>query len=350
MSGSGSGGHSAPPPTTLDWDAAVAALTAGGSPVALLAHVDPDGDALGSMLALGLALVDRGTPVVASFDAEPFRVPRSLAFLPGLELISPPEQFPDHPRLVVTFDVGSWDRLGRLETAARVAETLIVVDHHASNTGFGDLHLVDPGSAATAVLVEQLLARMGVPLSAAVATALYTGLVTDTGSFRYASVTPAVHTLAARLVAAGASPERVGREVFGTHRLAYLQLLGGMLARLALDEGRSLAWTWVDAAELAGVGVALEEVEGAIDVVRTTAEAEVSAVCKQAPDGSWRVSTRSRGDTDVARVCTALGGGGHRYAAGFSWTGPLTGALAALGAALDAERALSANAAASGPR
>ena len=222
---------------------------------------------------------------------------------------------------MITFDVPTVDRLGLLAANAGKARELIVVDHHPSNTGFGTLNLVDPAAAATAVLAEELIHRLGVPLDRDIATCLYAGLVTDTGSFRYSSTTPAVHAMAARLLATGLRTDEIARELWdrspvrlpqGARRRARPGRAGAGAA------GGGLVWTYVTRADRAAYGLPYDEVEGVIDVVRRTDEAEVAVVLKEDDDGAWQVSTRSKGAVDVGRVCAALGGGGHSKAAGFT--------------------------------
>ena len=139
-------------------------------------------------------------PAGSSFGDLPFEIPRILRFLPGADLLSPPDAVPERPQVMVTFDAASADRLGLLEARACRADELIVLDHHASNTRFGTVNLVDPAAAATAVLAFDLICRMGVEISRDIALGLYAGLVTDTGSFKYSTTSPRVHQLAARLL------------------------------------------------------------------------------------------------------------------------------------------------------
>jgi bifunctional oligoribonuclease and PAP phosphatase NrnA len=327
-------------PTAAEWDAVVEALRSAES-VALACHVGPDGDALGSMLAMGAALRSRGTHVVASWGGEPFAVPASYSFLPAVDLLVPPGQFPAEPPLFVTFDTGSPDRLGSLADRVDTAACCVVVDHHASSTRYGTVNLVDTGAAATAVLVAELVDRLDVPLTQEIAAPLYTGLVTDTGSFKYSATTPSVHALAARLLATGIRHDLISRAIYDTASFDYVRLLGDACARAQLDEsavgGLGLVWTVVEADELKAAGLGLADVEGVIDVLRTAQEAEVAVVLKGDPlEGGWKVSTRSKGAVDVGAVCTALGGGGHRFAAGFSSDRPAEEVLAQLREALAA--------------
>jgi len=323
-----------------DWQAAVDLLCS-HEEVVLACHVAPDGDALGSMLGLGAALRARGTRVIASWGSEPFTVPTAYAALPALDLLVPAQDVPAAPGLLVTLDTGDVDRLGSLADRVKAAGQVLVVDHHASNTRYGTTHLVDPSAAATAVLVAELVDRLGVALTPEVAAPLYTGLVTDTGSFKYASTTPSVHALAGRLLATGIRHDLISRDIWDTAPFAYVQLLGEVAARAVLEpravDGLGLVWTRVDARDLQRHGLALADVEGVIDVLRIVREAEVALVLKHDPgDGLVKVSARSKGVVDVGAVCTALGGGGHRFAAGFTASGSAEQALDAVRRALAA--------------
>ncbi|MDQ3610163.1 MAG: bifunctional oligoribonuclease/PAP phosphatase NrnA [Actinomycetota bacterium] len=326
-------------PPERQWQQAVAMLT-GADRVALACHVAPDGDALGSMLALGAALRSRGTEVVASWGGEPFEVPATYAFLPATDLLVPPWNFPAEPELFVTLDSGSPDRLGTLGDRVRTANCTIVVDHHATNTRYGGVHLVDDEAAATAVLVAELVDRLDVELSQDIAAALYTGLLTDTGSFRYPSATPGVHRLAARLLATGIRHDLISRAIYDTAPFGWIELLGRACATARLDTaaagGLGLVWTVVEAGDLAASGLGLADVEGVIDVLRVAQEAEVAVVVKADPiEGGWKVSTRSKGAVDVGAVCAALGGGGHLFAAGFTSDDDADTTLARLRAELE---------------
>jgi phosphoesterase RecJ-like protein len=317
-----------------EWARALKIL-AGAQQICLACHVRPDADALGSMLAVARAIQAAGHrgALIASFGDDPFEVPGNLRFLPGCELLSQPAQYPARPQVMVTFDAASADRLGILAPPAARADELIVFDHHASNAGFGSVRLVDPSAPATAVLARELIARLGIALSCDVATGLYAGLLTDTGSFRF-STTPQVHLLAAELIGTGIDPGAVARELFDRAPFGYLGLLSAVLGRAALEPqaaaGLGLVWTTVSRADRDRAGVPLDVVEPVIDVLRRTDEAEVAIVLKEADNGDWLVSTRSKGQVDVGRACQALGGGGHPRAAGFTAGGTAADVMAAL--------------------
>ena len=307
-----------PEPT---WSAAVQILT-DAHRATLVCHVAPDGDALGSMLALARVLRSRGTEVTCTWGDATWSVPTSYSWLPDIDSVVSPTEVAAEPDVMVVLDTASRDRLGVLGAVADTARALVVIDHHAHNSGLGGVQLIDPAAAATAVLVEELLRRLTSSIDAETATLLYVGLVTDTGSFQHPVTTPAVHAVAGRLLAAGADPSSIARALWGTRSFGFNRVLGAALSRMRLEEsaaaGRGWVWTWTTVDDLSEAGLALDEIEPVIDVVRATREADVAAVFKQDADGSFRVSTRSRGATDVGAVCSALGGGGHKLAAGFT--------------------------------
>ncbi len=305
------------------WQAAAETLAVART-VALGCHVGPDGDGIGSMLAVGLALREAGLDVACGWDAgdrEPV-VPAHYDFLPGQELLVPPTAMPARPDVFLAFDTGSIERLGRLSDVAGNASTVCVLDHHASGAPFGDVQLVDTAAAATGLIAEELIRRLGCPLTADIAACLYTAVTTDTGSFKFSATTPAVHEVAARLLATGIAHDEISRRIWDTAPFGYLRLLGDALDRARLEPGavggRGLVWTSVSAEQLAAHELGLEDIEDLIDTLRVTREAQVAVVLKQGTDRLWQASTRSKGAVDLGAVCSALGGGGHRFAAGYT--------------------------------
>ncbi|MEP7055983.1 MAG: bifunctional oligoribonuclease/PAP phosphatase NrnA [Actinomycetota bacterium] len=286
--------------------------------VALLCHVGPDGDALGSLLAMGIALWAMGKRVVASWGSDQLVVPPMYSFLPGLDLLCAARDFPVEPPLLVTFDTGSVDRLGTLAPVIDKATTVIMIDHHASNTSFGTINVLAPAAAATAEIVYHLLRGLGVSVDADIAACLYTGLTTDTGSFKFTATSPSVHEIAAELLRTGMRHDLISRRIWDTNRVPYIRLLGTLLSRVIFEAEHELIWTYSANDDLAVSGVLMEEIEGVIDVIRTADDAEIAVICKQDTDGSQKVSMRSKGHIDVGDISVSLGGGGHRYAAGFT--------------------------------
>lgn len=289
------------------------------SELTLACHVGPDGDALGSMMGLAVAASDAGKKVQASFGS-PFVVPDSLSYLP-LDLLVPPGEMPARPKTMVVLDAGSPERLGDLGANAAKAETLVVIDHHVTNEGFGDIAVVDGEAAATGELVFDLLGILGWPVTEEVALCLLTALVTDTGRFQYSSTRPRTFRIAADLVAAGARPEQIGRHVYEEAPFGYLKAAGVALARCELDEDRGVVSTVLGHEDLEAAGVTWSDTDSLIDLLRLAEEADVAALVKVYKDGRVKVSLRSRGETDVGALASEMGGGGHRLAAGFTVDG-----------------------------
>ncbi|HEY0403431.1 MAG TPA: bifunctional oligoribonuclease/PAP phosphatase NrnA [Blastococcus sp.] len=287
--------------------------------VVLSGHVQPDADALGSTLALAEGLRRRGARVLTTFP-DPFTLPASLGWLPGAEGLVASSSVPSSPDVFVSLDAASPSRLGELAPLLQNAGVSVVVDHHVSNPGFGDVRLVDGGAPATVTLVAGILDELGVTLDRQLATCLYAGLSADTGSFRFGNTRPETHELAARLLSTGIDHCEISRRLFDTAPFGWLGLLSVITGRAVLepDVGLGLVWTWSSTAEAAEYGLPGEQLEALVDVVRSTEEADVACVLKGQDDGSWSVSLRSRGGTDLARVAMALGGGGHTLAAGYS--------------------------------
>lgn len=297
-------------------DLAAAAIIASDE-IALACHITPDGDALGSMLAFHLGLLSQGRKSVASFS-EPFVVADHYRGLMGLDTLTPPSEYPAQPPLMITFDVGSIDRLGDLCESASAASELIVLDHHVSNTLFGSINVIDPNAAATGVVVRRLLSILDIPLTRDIAINLYAALICDTGRFQYESTTPDVFELASELAAFDLPIPELSRSLFEEHRFAYIGLMGEAIAKMVLEEERSFVWLVLTQDMLNRHDCTLNEAEGLIDIVRRTREAEVACILKEEVDGSIKVSLRSVGTRDVCKIATANGGGGHRFAAGFT--------------------------------
>ena len=296
-------------------------------------HVFPDADTIGAGLALAQVLERGGKSVQVSFAA-PAVLPDSLRTLPGVHLMVAPNDIDADIDLLVAVDIPSVNRLGALRPFAESAPQVLVIDHHASNHLFGTANYVDIKADSTTMLVAELLDHWGVSLDRAVAHCLYAGLITDTGSFRWASAR--AHRLAARLVDLGIDNAGISRTLLDTHPFAWLPLLSRVLAsaRFVPDAvgGRGLVFAVVPHEEW--VNARPEEVESIVDIVRTAAETEVAVVFKEIEPEHWSVSMRAK-DFDLTPVAASFGGGGHRFAAGYSMTGSADDVVGALCAALD---------------
>jgi phosphoesterase RecJ-like protein len=219
--------------------------------------------------------------------------------------------------LVISCDVSSDARLGIAKPILEAAPASIAIDHHQSFTGFGTIHLVDPKAAATAEIVLELIDRLEIPITVEIASAVYSGLTTDTGSFKYQSTTSHTLRTAARLLDTGVDSAKLSRLLFDDEPLAALVMMGEAVSRATLIPGavagQGLVYTSVSIEQRPG----LDElaVERVIEALRKTSEAEVAAVLKQADDGHWKVSLRSKTTVNVGTLANQLGGGGHKYAA-----------------------------------
>lgn len=312
------------------WDKAVAVL-GGAQQVAVACHVFPDGDALGSMLGIGLYLQRLGKQVWMGWGSPTLRVPPQYAFLAGLAGIgsAPPAE----PEVFLAVDCAAIGRLEALQPVHAAAGTRIDLDHHATNPGFGDINLVEPLASSSAELTYELVRRMGGTPTSEEATAFYTGIVTDTGRFQYSNTTPETLRVAAELRDLGVDHAMVSNEVFESAPFGYLHTLGLVLARARLEPGPpGLVWSWLDLRDLNGTR--LDEAEDMINLLRAVREAEVAVLLKETEQGRYKVSMRSRAVVDVAHIAASFGGGGHARAAGFPAPGNVEKTMAAIREAL----------------
>ncbi|MBA0045010.1 bifunctional oligoribonuclease/PAP phosphatase NrnA [Mycobacterium sp. NPDC050853] len=317
----------------VDAEGAVALLIKAKT-VVIICHVHPDADTVGSGLALGQVLVAKGVDVQVSFGA-PAAPPESLGTLPGAELLVPPHELCTDPDLVVTVDCPSVRRLGRLGELVDGTAPVLVIDHHASNELFGTANYLDIKADSTTMMVARLLDAWGVGITPEIAHCLYAGLVTDSGSFRWA--TAEGHRLAARLLDLGADGVNITRTLMDSHPFVWLPILSRVLgtAQLIPEAVRGAGLVYAVVTHDVWSSARAEEVESIVDIVRATTEAEVAVVFKEIEPEHWSVSMRAKSAVDLSAVAATFGGGGHRLAAGFSATGPIDELVAALVRALD---------------
>jgi bifunctional oligoribonuclease and PAP phosphatase NrnA len=313
-----------------------AEVLAGATTVAMACHVNPDADALGSMLGLSAYLRARGIETICSFPNEPLEPPRWASLLPGIERLVEASEFPREPEVMVTCDCASADRLGRLQASADRAKELIWIDHHRSNDGLGTIPLIDPDASSTCEMVFRLIRVMGGDMPDETALCLYAGLVTDTGKFQYEATRPETLRIAAELREHDFDHTGLVQALYEDNRREYLSLVGTALGRMAYEPEADLIWTYLTQSDLTGAGVHAQETDDLIDVIRTAAEADVACVVKQQEDGLFKVSLRSRGATDVGAIAAAHGGGGHRLAAGYTSDRDVAGTIEAIVTALRA--------------
>ncbi|MGO8672793.1 MAG: DHH family phosphoesterase [Capsulimonadaceae bacterium] len=297
---------------------AVAAIRSAET-IVMACHVNPDGDALGSMVGLALGLAPLGkTLTLLSADG----VPEMYRFLPGVDLIqttSNTESFD----LAIVLDSGDLERVGSsvLPVVGR-ARRMIDIDHHSSGT-FGDIVVLESVAASTCEIVYDVLLQLGVPLTPEIATCLFTGVITDTGSFRFQNVTPSTFRIAANLIEHGAPPAYVSERVFDNRSLAATRLLGAALNSLHYTEDERIVWATITAADFIRCGASDADTEGIVNFARGVRGADVGMLLREVGDGSVRISLRSQDTVNVANVAKEFGGGGHRMAAGCTLPPPL---------------------------
>ena len=282
------------------------------SEVLLVSHQRPDGDAIGSALALGRWLNASG--VVARVFLED-GVPSNYRFIrAGRDVLTePPADLSDTTLVVV--DTTEISRVVKDTDALSGAREIINIDHHPDNRMFGDVNLVDPSASAAALLVQEIVETDGTELDLETASLLFVGLIADTGGFRHSNVDARTMSAAARLVAAGADPHGLARNVFAEQPLSQVRLLGMMLSSMELHLDGRLALAVITEAMRSEAGTCSESMEGLPGYGRLVEGVKISALIREIPDGA-RVSLRSNGGADVRAIAALLGGGGHHAAAG----------------------------------
>lgn len=286
----------------------------------IASHENPEGDAVGSILALGLGLRQMGKKVTI-FNPDP--IPEVLAFLPGAgEVI---RQAPKNVRFDAAFalDCGDKKRLGEAFPRPEKIGWLINVDHHGSNTQFGDVNLVDPQASSAAEMVFELLREIPVKISRPIGENIYTGILTDTGSFHYSNTTEKTFAVARECVLAGVEPWQIAEKVYENQPVARLRLLPRVLETLKIEEDGRVSSVVVTQRMLARVGAAPALTEDFINYPRAVKGTEVALLFREIHPKKYRVSFRSRGKIDVSQISRAFQGGGHPNAAGCTVEGTL---------------------------
>lgn len=296
-------------------------LLQGAKTVAVCGHVNPDGDCVGSAIALALALRAKGydaTPLVAAKT-----LPASLDFLPGYELLKPFGEYAATPDVFIAVDVPEAKRMGDAEALFTSAPKTAVFDHHEGPASFADVSYGDPSAAAASLLIWEFAQHLGVERAEGIAACCYTALVTDTGSFQYQNTDVAALRAAAEMVDAGANAAEIATNLFQRKPLAALSIETLAAQRIRFMEGGRAALSWIDDADLARVGATREDAEDLIDVVRQIDGVEVAALLKGQKDGHIRGSLRSKTGLDISIAARAMNGGGHKAAAGFTLEGEI---------------------------
>ena len=319
----------------MDFTAAIAAIEKAKN-IVICCHVNPDGDTLGSMVALGLGLETLGKSItMLSSDG----VPAVFRFLQTLERVQVTTDKRDFD-LAIVVDAGEVSRTGKNAEVALSAPILMDIDHHVTAHVFGDIRLLDGNAAATAEIIYDLLNSLKIPLTTPLADLLLCGILTDTGSFRYRNTTQRTMQIAGNLIAHGAVPDIIFENVYENKTLAAQKILGSVLDALQVSEDGRIAWSHVTQHDFVHFGATDSDTEGGVSVVRAVQGVLIALFFREMANGKIRISLRAKdpinGTIDVSQVAAKFGGGGHRLASGCSFEGTLEDAERELIAAVKA--------------
>jgi len=286
-------------------------------------HIRPDGDALGSQLALASLLEEMGKSVII-LDPDP--IPDSFRFLPGSDRIIPVCRvgtgrndftFPDCPEVALVLDAGSLDRIGKVAEVVGRAKLIINIDHHLSNNKFGNINLVEEKASAVGELIFSIICSLGFPVGKERAVALYTAILTDTGSFQYANTTERTHRIVSCLLREGVNPAGIAEKIYSDTPFPRQKLLGLALTTLRKSHRGRISWFLLTREMYEKAEAEDSEADGFINYVQSIRGTELALLFRETDKkNSIRVSLRSRGNIDVDSLARKFGGGGHQRAAG----------------------------------
>ncbi len=288
----------------------------------LISHISPDGDTIGSSLALFGILTAMGKRVQAVCEQP---VPRVYSFLPHADQVLLPDQAGENFHNAISIDCADTARMGAAINLFEQANAKGNIDHHRTNPLFGDYVLHDDDAAATGEIIYALWRELDVALHGGaaqeIAACLFTAISTDTGNFAYSNTTPSTFFAAAGLLETGIDIAGINRRVYRTVPLAKKRLLGYVLTNMELFEDGKIGFAFVSQEALISLGASPEEVDGVIDDIRDIDTVEVAILAREAKDGTCKVSLRSKQYADVSAIAHRLSGGGHFHAAGCTWEG-----------------------------
>ena len=297
--------------------------------VLIASHVNPDGDAIGSLLAMGLALDALNIKATLYNESD---IPAVYRFLPEIKRIQNQISRVHAYETAIILDCSNLDRIGRATDIVTQIPMVINIDHHVTNTRFGIRQLIDDQACATAELIYRLIKELGIPISTAMATSIYTGIVTDTGSFRFSNTNAAAFEICNELVRLGVEPYHIARHLYGTYSLGRIKLLNQALESIEISNNGRLSLMTLTQRMLEETGTQPEDADGLIHYARRIEDVQLAALIQEQANGyhrsrkakKYHVSMRSDGSIDVATIATKFGGGGHPSAAGFSMDASLS--------------------------
>lgn len=298
--------------------------------IAICAHTNPDGDALGSQLALKLIIESRWPQKqVVSLLADDDPCPRIYTFLEGADELVHVSEYTGNPDLFISVDLSVPSRLNRAEEVLRRSRKTAVMDHHPCEHPSGDVTLIRPEAAAAGVIVAEFAEHLGIAFTPEMAQCLLCAIITDTGRFQYQNTDAEAFRVASDLVAAGANPSDISLNVYQSFRLQFLHLKSLVMGRVTTFERGRIAYSYATIADIERTGASLDESDGLVDVVRSVSGSQIALFIKEIPGGKVRGNLRSKGQHDISGVARALGGGGHAKASGFTVEGTVDDALCA---------------------
>ncbi len=279
----------------------------------IASHINPDGDNIGSSLSLALALKKLNKNIIVlSTDI----IPNDYLFLPGTELYQEYDESLGPIDLLIVVDSSDIDRLGRNKDLLNNSKIVVNIDHHITNTFFGNINIVDEKSAATGELIYYFIKRMGIKLDKYIATNIYTAINTDSGKFSYESVSSDTHRIAADLIDVGIDVNDINIKLYESTSMESTNLFIRTLATLNTHCDNKIATVKVSQKMLEETNTSLNDTEGIVSFIRTIDSIEVSCLLKEIDSSQIKISLRSKNYIDVASICGAFGGGGHIRAAG----------------------------------
>ncbi len=284
----------------------------------VVSHKNPDGDAIGSSLAMGRILRKKGKQVEI-FNATP--IPGNFAFLPDADLIKPLKK--GGCEVLIALDCADFQRTGFSNSVREEMDVVVNIDHHGTNTHFGDINIVDSNAAAVGCLVWQFVKYIDFPVDKNLATQIYAAILTDTGSFRYLSTTPKVLRTAAEILECGVNPWHVASNIYEERRFGTLKLLGFALSTLETYCDGKLALMCVTQDMYKKTITQTKSTEGFVNFARAVKGSEVGVLLREDEPSFFKVSMRSKGSVDVSRMAVLFGGGGHKNASGCEINGSL---------------------------
>jgi bifunctional oligoribonuclease and PAP phosphatase NrnA len=273
-------------------------------------HSRPDGDSIGSQLAMAYALTELGKDVVV---VNKDGAPGPILQFPGVANIVIANEVSEAFDAAIIMECSDLDRTG---VSGLDRSFVINIDHHPGNTGFGDINWFDSSASACGEMVFELVRALGVRMAAEIATHVYLAILTDTGSFHYSGITPRTFDICKQTLEAGVDPVQVARMVYDSNHMGRLKLFGSVLSAMQIDPSGRIAIVYVDHAMARAAGGTYEDTEGLVNLPLTVKEVEAVVFFKQEKGDEYRVSLRSKGEIDIGAVAKEYGGGGHKNAAG----------------------------------